>query len=75
MKYTIYIDNRTISQNEIMNWESKRLASVTKKLGFDSKAIEELAKSKQTLSYDEVISRLNLNLKISAIITKLMNAL
>lgn len=58
-----------------MNWESKRLASVTKKLGFDSKTIEELAKSKQTLSYAEVISRSNLNLKISAIITKLMNAL
>lgn len=75
MKYNIYIDNQAISQNEIINWESKRLASVTKKLGFDSKTIEELTKSKQKLSYDEVISRLNLNLKISAITAKLMNAL
>lgn len=75
MKYTIYINDKTISKNEIINWERRRLASVSKKLDFNSKTVEELAKSKQALSYDEVICRLKLNLKISAKTAKLMNAL
>lgn len=75
MKSTIYFNNKLIPHSAISNWENKRIKVVSTKLDFKSSTAEDLATSKQGISYDEMIRRLKNNLIITSSVVKLMEIL